>query len=83
MCDADTPPAQEMKIVFLDEQALQQIEQWLSACEHCCDWALMALDYVLDAFTGSDPASTEYVMCRPARCLSCRSEVTEKTRVAV
>jgi hypothetical protein len=62
---------------------LTQTELWVSACERCAENAAVTLNYLLDALTGCDPHSTEYVMCRAARCPSCSGEITEKTLVVV
>ena len=74
---------EEIDIALVDESLLALAEKWLSACERCAENAVVALDYVLDALTGSDPSRTEYVMCRPARCPFCLGEITEKTLVAL
>ena len=76
-------PIEETNIVLLDEHIVEEVEQWLTACESCSDSAMLALDYILDALTGCDPQITEYMMSRPALCPFCSSEVQEKTRVTV
>ena len=75
-------PIEELQIVLVDEAKLAEAEQWLAACERCAENGAIAFDYVLDALTGCDPAVT-YVMCRPARCPCCSSNITEKTLVVV
>jgi hypothetical protein len=72
----------EIPIALVDETLVALAEEWLSACERCAENAVVSLDYVLDALTGSDP-NTEYVMRRPARCPLCLGEITEKTMVAL
>jgi succinate dehydrogenase/fumarate reductase-like Fe-S protein len=74
---------EDINIVLVGEALLSEVEQWLSACERCVDNAVITLDYVLDALTGSDPQVTEYMMCRPTHCPACSSQINEKTRVAV
>jgi hypothetical protein len=74
---------EEIEIVFLDESFLAEAEQCLFACEYCAENAVIALDYLLDVLTGCDPTVTEYLMCRPACCPSCSSQITEKTLVVV
>ena len=74
---------ERINIVLVGEALLGETEQWLSACEQCAENVAITLDYLLDALTGCDPRWTEYVMCRPARCPSCSSEIREKTLVAV
>ncbi len=74
---------EELDIVLVDENILEEVEQYVCACEHCAENAATALDYLLDALTGCDPTITTYLMRRPARCPSCSSRITEKTLVAV
>ena len=76
-------PVEEIDIVLVDEAVVLEAEQWLSACERCVDNAAIAVDYLLDALTGCNPAVTEYLMCRAARCPSCFAELNEKTLVQV
>ena len=82
MLEQAQPYVQTTEIVMIGDAMLTMTEHWLTACEHCASNATIALDYLLDALLGCDPA-TEYVMCRPARCPSCSSEITEKTLVVV
>src|SRR5262245_57998748 len=70
-------------IVLIDELTLVDVELFVAGCEVCAENAAMSLEYVLDALTDSDPTVTEYLMCRPARCPSCSSQITEKSLVAV
>jgi hypothetical protein len=70
-------------IVLIDEATVAETEQWVAACEHCAENVSIAFDYILDAITGSDPESTEYLMCRTGRCPFCSGAITEKTLVAV
>jgi hypothetical protein len=74
---------EEINIVLVGESTVAEVEEFLTACEHCADNVPIALDYLLDALTGCDPQVTEYVMCRPACCPFCLSEIREKTLVAV
>jgi hypothetical protein len=73
----------ETTIVLVDEPIVAETEQWLSACENCAEYPAIALVYLLDALTGCEPSVTEYLMCRPARCPSCRSNVCETTLVSL
>jgi len=44
------------------------------------EWnAELPLENILDRLTGSDPATTDYVLEVPARCLQCGAEINEKT----
>jgi hypothetical protein len=75
------PHLEDVDIVLIDESAIQQAEDLISACQTCSPEAELTLDYLLDSLTGRNPAVTEYLLRRPARCPRCRAEVTEKTPV--
>jgi len=68
-------------VVFIDEPTLLQAQDFICGCEHCSDRAEIPFDQLLDAITGSDPATTEYVICHAAKCGLCRHDVMEKTLV--
>jgi len=73
-----------MIMVLVDEPTLAETEQWLSACEHCAGHAAIAFVYLLDALMEcEEPALTEYVLSRPARCPRCFSDVSETTLVSL
>jgi hypothetical protein len=74
---------EDMQVVLIEESTVAQIESSVRACERCAANAMTSLDYLIDALTGHDPAVTEYIMCRSAKCPSCFSELTETTLVAV
>jgi hypothetical protein len=74
---------EDLDIVLVGENILCDVERFVFACEHCAEYAPMALDYLLDALTGCDPTITTYLMRRPAHCPSCSARLTEKTLVAV
>jgi len=82
MLEQAQPSVETTEIMMVGDATLTMTEQWLIACEYCASNATVALDYLLDALLGCDPM-TEYVMCRPARCPSCSSAITEKTLVVV
>jgi hypothetical protein len=69
-------------VVTVDADVIRRAENMIIACEHChpAD-AEIPFDWVLDKVTGRSGANTDYVMSEPARCLTCKSEVTEKTLV--
>ena len=75
------PSLEDNDLVSIGDETLDRAEQLISGCEHCTEEAEMSLDYILDALTDCDPTSTEYVLCRPARCPQCRQDVTEKTLI--
>jgi hypothetical protein len=77
------PTVEELNIVLIDEKKLREAQQWVTACEQCAEDTPITFDYVLDAVTGCSPSTTEYVMCRPAKCPVCSGMITEKTLVVV
>jgi hypothetical protein len=68
-------------VVFIDETTLRDAESFIRACEDCSEHAEMPFDQLLDALTGCDPTTTEYVICHAAKCATCRHDVTEKTLI--
>ena len=72
-----------IRILLVDKSVVFEALQWVSGCERCTEHALLEFDYILDAVTGADPASTEYVMYRPMKCPSCLERITEKTKITV
>jgi hypothetical protein len=69
------------ELVFIDEATLIEAQDLIVGCEYCSDEAELLFDQILDAVTGCDPATTEYVICHPAKCGFCHREVMEKTMV--
>jgi len=74
---------EDMSIFLIDEVALFEALEWVSGCERCRPHAVISFNYVLDATTGADPETTEYIMCQPATCPACSGTITEKTRITV
>jgi len=74
---------EDIHILLVDKSVVVEALQWVSGCERCTDHALIQFDYILDAVTGAEPASTEYVMYRPMKCPSCLERITEKTKITV
>ena len=68
-------------LVFVEETILMQAQSAVTGCGKCVPAAEMTFDYILDAVTGCDPATTEYVLNRPAKCPRCMGKITEKTFV--
>ena len=81
--DALTASVEHFDIVFVGEATLREVQHWVSGCEHCTENAAMILDYLLDALTGCSPTRTQYLLCRPAKCPACSSDITEATHIAV
>lgn len=75
--------AEETNIILVDEGVLREAVEWVSGCEQCETGALHSFDYILDATTGADPTTTEYILFRPVMCPQCSGHITEKTRVKV
>ena len=73
---------EELDIVLVEEATITELESCLRGCQSCASNATLVLNYLLDALTGNDPMSAEYLLARPARCPSCSSEVLEQTLVA-
>jgi hypothetical protein len=74
---------ESLDIALIDDNILEDAQQWVTGCENCAKDTPITFDYVLDAVTGCTPATTEYVMCRPAKCPMCSATITEKTLVLV
>jgi hypothetical protein len=74
---------EQTEIHLVSEDHLQMAQSFLVSCERCFnDVAEISFEYILDALTGCDPARTEYLLPRAARCPICDAAVTEKTLVA-
>jgi hypothetical protein len=71
-----------ISVVTVDAALIRQAEKMIVACEHCHPGdAEIPFDWILDKVTGLSGANTDYVMSEPARCPTCKREVTEKTLV--
>jgi|SoiMethySBSTD1v2_1073268.scaffolds.fasta_scaffold1210221_1 hypothetical protein len=71
-----------IELITVDAKAIRRAEKLIESCEHChCDDAEIPFDWVLDKVTGQSSATTDYVMVDPARCPTCKLEVTEKMLV--
>ena len=75
------PPLEDMMIHLVGENLRAAAQSMISGCDHCCDCPEITFECILDELTGCDPKSTEYILCRPARCPRCRRDVTERTIV--
>jgi hypothetical protein len=78
---AFNPPFEETNIVLVNESQLREAQACIIACESCSDGAEISFDYLLDAVSGCDPSTTEYLMPHPVHCPRCFRKVTEKTLV--
>jgi hypothetical protein len=87
--DSDAPallyfdvPIEETNIVLVNDELLNEAEEWIGSCEHCDENCGHSFDQILDALTDCDPTNTDYLMCREAKCPRCHSAVAEKTLVS-
>lgn len=72
---------EDVNILLLDAPILFEALQWVTGCEQCSPNAMISFDYIVDATTGADPTTTEYLMCQPLKCPCCSGKITEKTRI--
>jgi len=75
------PPLEQMSVYLVGENLRAAAQSLIRGCEQCCDCPEITFDCILDELTKCDPKSTEYILCRPARCPRCRRDVTERTIV--
>ena len=75
------PPLEEMTVHLVGENLRAAAQSMISGCDQCCDCPEITFDCILDELTGCDPKSTEYILCRAARCPRCHRDVTERTIV--
>ena len=68
-----------LNIIFIDEATLLEARNFISGCDHCAWTSEMTFRQLLDVLTGSDPATTKYVVRGAAKCPSCHSAITEDT----
>jgi hypothetical protein len=73
-----------IELLTVDADAIHRAEKLIEGCEHC-DYAgaiiIVPFDWILDKITGRSGATTNYILSEPARCPTCKHEITEKTRV--
>ena len=71
-----------IELVTVDADIIRQAEKLIDGCEHCHeDDADVPFDWILDKITGRNGATTDYILTEPARCPTCKHEITEKTLV--
>src|SRR5215472_15460339 len=67
---------EKRRSVSVDERTLQEAQDNVASCEVCTpDEADTLFDDLLDAVTGCDPRTTDYVLSVPARCPQCDAPV--------
>jgi hypothetical protein len=71
-----------IELVPVDADVIRRAEKLIDGCEHCHkDDADIPFDWILDKVTGRSGATTDYILTEPARCPTCKHEITEKTLV--
>jgi hypothetical protein len=76
------PTPEQQNGVLVDAATLRECERLIESCEHCnAIGAEIPFDWILDHVTGSDSAVSDYILEAPAKCPSCRRDISEKTLV--
>ena len=71
-------------IVLVGIEDVKDAESLIRFCAHCGpDEVVLPFDIIVDVLTESDPATTDFILERPATCPRCGHEIVEKTLVAV
>ena len=68
-------------LIAVSKETLVRAEAQIHACEACSQSAGLPFSWILDHVTDRNPAITDYVLPRPARCRRCGEAVLEKTLV--
>ena len=65
-------------MITVDTEVIRQAEKEVESCEHCYpDDAGILFDWILRDVTGKHGLE-EFMLSEPARCPSCKHEITEK-----
>lgn len=72
---------EEGTTLLITEEQLLEAQAFIAGCIRCAPKAGLPFIYILDELTESDPATTTYVLCRPAHCPGCDGPVSENTLV--
>jgi hypothetical protein len=70
-----------IELIAVSRETLQKAESVIRGCETCSQTAGLPFSWVLDRVTDRNPAITDYVLPRPARCGRCGGGVFEKSLV--
>jgi hypothetical protein len=73
-----------IELVPVDADTIRRAEKLIDGCEHCHYEGVIVIvpfDWILDKITGRSAATTDYILTEPARCPTCKHEITEKTLV--
>jgi len=78
------PAPEDHNIVLIDARTLLQTERFIAGCQSCNpEDAQVPFDALLDSVTGNNPAVTDYILSKPAKCPRCKGPILEKTLVEV
>jgi hypothetical protein len=67
-------------LVPVEADVIRRAEKLIDGCEYChADDADVPFDWILDKVTGRSGATTDYILTEPARCPTCKHQITEKT----
>jgi len=70
-----------VELIAVSRETLLRAESHIHGCEACSRSAGLPFSWILDRVTDRNPAITDYVLPRPARCGRCGESVFEKTLV--
>jgi hypothetical protein len=77
------PPPEEQQIVLIQVAVLREAEKQIGSCERCNpERAQIPFDCIMDRLTVHDPATTDYILEKPAKCPRCGHDVVERTLIA-
>ena len=74
------PTPEHIDVILIDEATISPTQRLIVGCEHCDKSAEIPFHWLLDV-TGRRGSETDYLLSRPATCLQCGGEITEKTLV--
>lgn len=68
-------------LIAVSRETLLRAEPHIHGCESCSGSAGLPFSWILDRITDRNPAITDYVLPRAARCGGCGAAVYEKTLI--
>jgi hypothetical protein len=72
---------EQTEIVLIGRATVFRAQRQITSCEACNPEAEVPFDLVIDNLTGRLGSLVDYVLERPATCLRCGEQITEKTLV--
>lgn len=70
-----------VSLIAISRETLLRAEPHVHGCESCSHTAALPFSWILDRITDRNPAITDYVLPRAARCGRCGASVFEKTLI--